>query len=203
MPLQNRVDPYGRLVASFERGLLMGNRGGQFHSSKDKSLHPVRRWASRQWIICLTEFNNRHRDVWTKGYTELFFMDEIVALSAGHRPCFECRRHAANEFARRAVPGKDRPFAGEIDKQLHFERLEKRRKKTFSAKAGSLPDGAMFEFNGAVLTRKENNFLSWHPKGYSVLTSGIGSKVHVNVLTPRLTVNALERGYEPIWHPCA
>ncbi len=30
-PLQNRVDPYGALVAVAARGALMGNRGGRFH----------------------------------------------------------------------------------------------------------------------------------------------------------------------------
>ena len=31
MPLQNRVDPFGALVATPARGRLMGNRGGRFH----------------------------------------------------------------------------------------------------------------------------------------------------------------------------
>ncbi len=29
MPLQNRVTPFGRIVAAAARGLLMGNRGGR------------------------------------------------------------------------------------------------------------------------------------------------------------------------------
>jgi len=31
-PLQNRVTPFGELVAARSRGLFMGNRGGRFHS---------------------------------------------------------------------------------------------------------------------------------------------------------------------------
>jgi hypothetical protein len=61
-PLQNRVDPYGALVAVNARGALMGNRGGRFHR-RDRTLGR-RRWASRQWISCLCAFQGRHRNVW-------------------------------------------------------------------------------------------------------------------------------------------
>ena len=37
--------------------------------------------------------------VFGNGYTELFFLDEVTALAAGHRPCFECRRADAIAFA--------------------------------------------------------------------------------------------------------
>ena len=47
----------------------------------------------------MLDFNNRHRKVWGDGYTELFFLDEVTALAAGHRPCFECRRKDAERFA--------------------------------------------------------------------------------------------------------
>jgi hypothetical protein len=52
MPLQNRVDPWGKLVASAAKGTLMGNRGGRFHRD-DKTLGR-RRWASHRWI-CLRD----------------------------------------------------------------------------------------------------------------------------------------------------
>jgi hypothetical protein len=97
MPLQNRVSPLGELFAAPARGTLLGNRGGKFHRD-DRTLGP-RRFASRQWICCVLEFKNRRREVWGWGYTELFFLDEVTALAAGHRPCFECRRHDANTFA--------------------------------------------------------------------------------------------------------
>ena len=97
-PLQNRVDPYGALVAVNARGALMGNRGGRFHRP-DQTLGR-RRWASRQWISCLCAFQGRHRSVWGDSYTELFFLDEPTALAAGHRPCFVCRRADAEAFRR-------------------------------------------------------------------------------------------------------
>ena len=103
-PLQNRVDPAGALHAVPERGRMMGNRGGRFHS--DGQTLGARRWASRQWIACVCAFKQRKRQVWGNGYTELFFLDEATALSAGHRPCFECRRQDALRFARAfAAPG--------------------------------------------------------------------------------------------------
>ena len=93
MPLQNRVDPFGELFADSARGRFFGNRGGRFHTD-DRTL-TRRRWVSRTWICCVLEFKNRHRDVWGRSYTELFFLDEVTALAAGHRPCFECRRRDA------------------------------------------------------------------------------------------------------------
>jgi hypothetical protein len=97
MPLQNRVNPFGELLVTSARGLFFGNRGGRFHT--DQKTLTARRWASRQWICCVLDFKNRHRDVWGRYYTELFFLDEPTALAAGHRPCFECRRKEAEAFA--------------------------------------------------------------------------------------------------------
>src|SRR5690242_15207886 len=99
MPLQNRVSPFGELVATRARGTMFGNRGGKFHRD-DKTL-ASRRWVSRQWICCVLEFKGRQRDVWGRYYTELFFLDEVTAFAAGHRPCFECRRKDAQAFASR------------------------------------------------------------------------------------------------------
>src|SRR3954471_24088401 len=126
MPLQNRVSPFGELFADRARGLFMGNRGGRFHAA-DRTLSS-QRWKSRMWICCRLEFNNRHRGVWGDSYTELFFLDEVTALAAGHRPCFECRRKDAERFANLFGNGK-RASAGEMDKALHAERLEGKAKR--------------------------------------------------------------------------
>jgi len=98
MALQNRVDPFGELFVTPARGLFMGNRGGRFHTAA-KTL-TARRWVSRRWIFCVLDFGGRHRDVWGRFYTELFFLDEPTAFAAGHRPCFECRRQEAEAFCR-------------------------------------------------------------------------------------------------------
>src|SRR3954471_12194560 len=138
MPLPNRVDPFGNLFADDSRGLLFGNRGGRFH--RDRQTLGTRRWVSRRWICCRLDFKGRHRSVWSRGYTELFFLDEPTALAAGHRPCFECRRAEAQAF-QSAFPGL-RPNAGAMDAALHAERLDPTRLTRQVALAG-LPDGAM------------------------------------------------------------
>ena len=82
MPLQNRVLPDGRLVSSPARGTMMGNRGGRIHDPETKTLGKAR-WRSKRWICCVTRFKGRQRPVMGHGYTEMFFLDEVTALSAG------------------------------------------------------------------------------------------------------------------------
>src|SRR3954462_11166019 len=143
MPLPNRVDPFGNLFADASRGLLFGNRGGRFH--RDGQTLGARRWVSRRWICCRLDFKGRHRAVWGRGYTELFFLDEVTALAAGHRPCFECRRADAKAFAEKWAQGNGGaiPHAPEMDVVLQSERLEGRAKRTHQMRIEDLPDGAM------------------------------------------------------------
>jgi hypothetical protein len=144
MPLQNRVDPFGELNAVPARGLLLGNRGGRIHND-DRRL-TRQRWTSRAWICCRLAFKGRHRTVWGKSYTELFFLDEPTALAAGHRPCFECRRADALAFAVAWARGHDvraPPRAGEMDAVLHAQRLDGRTKRRHRAALDGLPDGAI------------------------------------------------------------
>src|SRR5437763_16019180 len=130
MALQNRVDPFGRVIATLARGTLFGNRGGRLH--RDDRTLGKRRWASRQWICCVLRFKGRHREVWGRGYTELFFLDEVTALAAGHRPCFECRRADAKAFAEKwaVANGGAIPHAPEMDLVLQSERLDGRAART-------------------------------------------------------------------------
>src|SRR5262245_2769345 len=95
MPRQNRVTPFGEIIATPERGTFMGNRG-----VLDDETGKIRRtWQVRRWLLCVLEFRGRHRTVMTPGhYTELFFLDEATGLAAGHRPCFECRRDRFRAF---------------------------------------------------------------------------------------------------------
>ena len=131
MPLPNRVDPFGDLFATPTRGTLFGNRGGKFHRD-DKTLGS-RRWASRQWICCVLKFKGRQRNVWGRYYTELFFLDEVTAFAAGHRPCFECRRQDAERFAVLFSGKKQRASVDAMDSVLHAERLDGKAKRTIAA----------------------------------------------------------------------
>ena len=126
MALQNRVLPTGEIVADPARGLFTGNRGGAIHDAVLKILLPKRRWTRKAWICCVTRFRDRKREVMGPGYTNLFFLDEVTALSAGHRPCYECRRADAQRFAaawQRAFDLAAPPRAGEMDAVLHPQRL--------------------------------------------------------------------------------
>jgi hypothetical protein len=200
MPLQNRVDPFGDLFADAARGLLMGNRGGRLHDGQRKL--GARRWTSKQWICCRLDFNDRHREVWGDSYSELFFLDEVTALAAGHRPCFECRRQDAERFAKLFARGKKRARAAAMDKVLHAERLDGKAKRMHRRKADVLPDGAVIALGGNAFAVRGKHLLPWTPAAYgSAQPRPLGT--HVDVLTPPSILAVLERGYRPLWHPSA
>jgi hypothetical protein len=131
MPLQNRVTPFGELLATECRGTLMGNRGC-LHDDQQQIRRP---FAGKRWIICVLEFRGRYRRVMTpRRYTELFFLDEATALAAGHRPCAECQH--ARYLVFREIWAEANPdlvgasfSADAMDGVLHAERLDSRRRK--------------------------------------------------------------------------
>jgi len=200
MPLQNRVDPFGNLFATPARGTLMGNRGGKFHT--DNQTLTRRRSASRQWICCVLEFKSRQRDVWGRYYTELFFLDEVTAFAAGHRPCFECRRNDADTFAALFAAKGRRACAPAMDARLHAERLDGKGKRLHRADNASLPDGAMIAVDGEAFALRGARLLRWTPSGYTEGPPRPRTGT-VDVLTPPSTVAVLRRGYAPRWHPTA
>jgi len=201
VPLQNRVDPFGALVATPARGTLFGNRGGRFH--RDDRTLGKRRWASRQWICCVLSFKGRRHKVWGPGYTDLFFLDEVTALAAGHRPCFECRRADARSFAEKWAQAKviPAPYAPDMDLVLQAERLDGRAKRSHDMSVGDLPDGAVVEINRNAFAVRGAHLLSWSENGY---TDKIARpRGMANVLTPPSIVGVLRAGYRPQWHPSA
>jgi hypothetical protein len=200
MPLPNRVDPFGDLFATPARGTLFGNRGGKFHRD-DKTLGS-RRWVSRQWICCVLKFKGRQRNVWGRYYTELFFLDEVTAFAAGHRPCFECRRQDAERFAVLFSGKKQRASADAMDRVLHAERLNGKAKRTHRRNLDSLPDGAMVALDGGVFAVRNKHLLPWTPSGYSA-SKPRPRNLEVDVLTPPSILSVLGRGYAPLWHPSA
>jgi hypothetical protein len=194
-PLQNRVDPFGELFATSARGALMGNRGGKLHRP-DQTLGS-RRWASRQWIACVCAFKNRKREVWGRGYSELFFLDEPTALAAGHRPCFECRREEAETF-RAAFDPRERISAAAMDAILHGERLAGRAKRLSEQRVEDLPDGAMIAVEGRALLVRGDALWPWSFQGYGAPLKRPASGV-VATLTPPSILRALRSGYQPRW----
>ena len=203
MPLQNRISPFGELLAVSARGTLFGNRGGRFHT--DARALTTRRWVSRRWICCVLDFKGRHRDVWGRFYTELFFLDEPTALAAGHRPCFECRRKDAQGFAehwRKARRLGARPSADAMDAVLHAERLRGRAKRLHRRAIDALPDAAFIACDGEAFAVRGDALLQWTPQGYDAREKRPRGLM-VDVLTPPAILAVLSAGYRPRWHPGA
>jgi hypothetical protein len=198
MPLQNRVTPFGEIVAVTARGLFMGNRGGRLHDENRQLTR--RRWVNRAWICCVLDFHGRHRKVWGDGYTELFFLDEVTALAAGHRPCFECRHKDAMHFATLFGKGR-RARAAAMDKLLQAERLAGRTKRLHRRNIDTLPDGAMIAIDSEAFALRGKKLLRWTPNGYRVTRRPRGRQV--DLLTPPTIVAVLKRGYAPHWHASA
>ncbi|MCC7368900.1 MAG: hypothetical protein IT306_10785 [Chloroflexi bacterium] len=219
MPLQNRVTPFGLLVAVPERGTLMGNRG----ILHDAGGRLRRRWAGRAWIACLLQFRGRRGPVMAPGhYTRLFFLDEPTTLAAGHRPCAECRHADFVRFREAWAAGNvhlglgSRPRAAEIDRVLHAERVGPGgRKRTHPADLATLPDGAVVTFDAAHSASAmlpdtrgagpadpdaclvwQRRLWQWTPGGYRATDRPLDGPAAL--LTPPSIVAALEAGYAPM-----
>jgi len=214
MPLQNRVTPFGDLIATGHRGTLMGNRGC-LHDAQKQIRRP---YAVKRWIICVLEFRGRHRQVMSPGrYTELFFLDEATALAAGHRPCAECQHEryvlfreiwkAANAGLLDGAGYGAACGAEEMDSILHAERLDVgRQKRTYLSLLSELPAGVMVaDAAGVPFLIHKDGLLRWEPGGYSRNPSGnvCAPDGTVRVLTPGSIVRAIAEGFPVSLHPSA
>jgi hypothetical protein len=202
MTLQNRVLPTGEIVADPGRGTLTGNRG-ILHGA-DRRLGP-RRWAHPHWIACALDWKGVRRRPMTPGtWTELFFLDEAVALAAGHRPCALCRRAAFRAFQTAWAAGTGLPAAAPaIDRALHAARVTRdRRQLRHDARAETLPDGAMVLWQGAAHLVAGGALRRFSMQGYGGPLPLPGAAA-VTVLTPAPTIAALAAGYRPLLHPTA
>ena len=211
MPLQNRVDPFGEIRAVAARGLFTGNRG-VIHDPTTKTLLS-RRWTTKAWLICECDFRGRRREVMGRnarsgnaGWTELFFLDEVTALAAGHRPCFFCRRQRAKEYAECYADafGVAEPRVAEIDARLHAERLASGGMPPLldPATLGSLPDGAVIATDRKAYALRNKTALPWSFAGYGkAIGFGVLASRPLVLLTPSTTMAVLRQGYRPVWHP--
>jgi len=206
MPLQNRVTPFGEIVADPARGMFLGNRGCLCDGAGQLAR---RRWRLKAWITCQLSYKGWWRPVMQpRVWTELFFLDEATALAAGHRPCALCRREAYNRYREawmRAQGLASPPKAIEMDGVLHAERTRRDHSKvTYRARLGDLPDGAMVVLAGTSTQSAlvhDGHLFVWSPGGY---TPGPAvTATTAEVLTPRSTIAVLAAGYRPVLHPSA
>jgi len=198
MPLQNRVTPFGDIVALPGRGLMMGNRG-ILHDDRARIVRP---WQGRRWIACKLEFRGRKRVVMRPhSYTELFFLDEAAALSAGHRPCAECRHEDYQRFRSLWQSCFGSPASADsMDAELHEHRLLARRKRTYREDISTLPDGTYVVVDGEARLILGKKVFRWSDCAYTGASPRPARGV-VDVLTPRPIVAVLAAGYEPSIHP--
>jgi len=193
MPERNRVTPFGKIEAITQRGAFMGNRG-QLHRGHEI----VRPWRSLAWITCALSFKGRAVRQWDPNrYTPLFFFDEAVALAAGHRPCFECRRADHRRWcdAWESAFG-ERPRANDMDRALHADRVDGRQQRRHIAPWESLPDGTYVVVDGAAMLVNGDRLLRWSAHAASYETGPRRPAVgDADVLTPSCTVEVLRHGY--------
>jgi hypothetical protein len=206
MPLQNRVTPFSELVAHPARGLLYGNRG----CMHDDAGRIRRRYGTRRWIACRLEFRG-----WQRGpklqpgkFTELFFLDEVTALAAGHRPCALCRRAdyvRLGEIWSELHPGQ--AGADAIDLQLHGERIDPRTRaqRHHEAPIDNLPDGAFVRDGHTAWLLLGRQLLRWTPAGYAERRPRPRSGTAI-VITPPTLLAVLRTDWRPLVplvHPSA
>lgn len=193
-------------MARREKGLLMGNRG---------DLHAVegslgtRLYAHKSWISCLLDFKERRVTFDTAGkYYPLFFLDEAVALAAGHRPCGTCRRQSLRLFKTAWCTAAGlQPFdfvsAKEIDVALHRSRTRGEERIVSSAGLSDLPNGTMLRTGkGRSVLWLEGSLLPWSWSGYRRPMSFHAYESFL-VLTPDPLIGVLRNGYVPAVHPTA
>lgn len=203
-PRRNRVDPFGDLHARPERGWFTGNRG----CLVDENRYLRRHHRGNLWIVCSLRYKDWRSPLDQPGHwTPLFFLDEAVALAAGHRPCGLCRRPSYDAYRQgvaRYLEADTPPSAYQLNRMLAAERLapgrgldRARDRLTWSAELCSLPDGTV------VLSADRQPMLVWSEALYGFDFAGwrhadIGDEGRVEVLTPPTTVGALSNGYVPV-----
>lgn len=198
MPLQNRVLPTGEIVAHPARGMFTGNRG--IIHTKDKTLGTAR-WQHPHWVTCTLDHprGTYHGPMPDRQWTALFFLDEAVALAAGHRPCGYCRREAYQAWLAAWGHRFNRMTA---DRALHRARVTRTRQQVrFDAPAKDLPDGAFVLWDEAAHLVLGSHLFRFHPESYGRPVDRPNGRL--TVLTPRPTIEVLHAGYRPELHPTA
>ena len=210
MARRNRVDPWGDLHAVPQRGLFTGNRG----CLVDDRGRLARHHRGPLWITCLLDYRGWRHPIDRPGtWTPLFFLDDAVALAAGHRPCGLCRRQAYlayRDAVTRADGSSDPPTAGDLNRRLARERLHRGRglerasdRILWAGKIDELPAGVVIvDEDRAPMLVVEDRLLRFSFAGWTE-TRSRPRTARVAVLTPPTSVAALAHGYNPILHPTA
>ena len=203
MPRQNRVQPDQAILAHPARGTLTGNRGILDFDAEGRL--GIARWRSKAWITCtLTHPRGKYQGpAPVRSWTPLFFLDEAVALAAGHRPCAYCRRDAYDRFRTAWTTATSTPpLAPQMDDALHAARVTRNRTQVRGrAEAADLPPGAFILWQDQPHLKLVDRITLYSPDSYGpsfTLPDG-----PVPVLTPAPTLAILRAGYCPALHQSA
>ena len=198
--LQNRVTPLGEIISISDRGAWLGNRG-VLHNDKQEI---VRNYKIKAWITCVLEFRGRHREVMQPNrWTELFFLDEATAFSAGHRPCFQCRYTDHQRFKTYWLKGNPewdfdmKTPISKIDEIIHLERISTDQSKvTYNERLTVLPNGTFVSYQDKAYLKNNGQLYLWTTAGYGKPIA-FPDVLTLPVLTPRSIVNTFSAGYLP------
>jgi hypothetical protein len=154
MHLQNRVTPFGEIIAISQRGLFTGNRG-IIHDPTKTLL--TKRWATKAWLVCDCEYEGRRGEALAgRSWTELLFFDEAIALAAGRRPCLLCRRKAAKRFRasgrRRRTKRFHLPLRWTLSCTLECIDRGRKRLHPVTGSLAAFPDGAIVAAGNEAFT---------------------------------------------------
>lgn len=170
----------------------MGNRG----CMHNKHQEIVRPYKLKAWIYCCLEYKDWWRPVMSPGkYTELFFLDEATALSAGHRPCGLCKYKRLQQFKHYWKKANDKGdwTLQQIDQYLHEERSQV--EYPVVTINDGLPSGIILRYEGLIY-RKDGNFLRpWSFAGYGPAWSS-ALTLEAELITPLSIVKAMAEGFE-------
>lgn len=190
--------------------MFTGNRGCLVDDSGDV----VRHHGSQLWITCVTEFRDwRHPLAAPRRWTPIFFLDDAVALAAGHRPCALCRREAYRSYrdaVTEAVGSAERLLATTLNRRLVVERHHRGRgleraadRRVWESSIDALPPATVvLDDDARARLLLDDRMLAFTFDGWNTpIDRPARSKVHV--LTPPTSVAALANGYSPVLHPSA
>jgi hypothetical protein len=177
--------------------MFTGNRG----CLVDDTGEVVRHHRGDLWITCVTEFRGwRHPLAAPRVWTPVFFLDDAVALAAGHRPCGLCRRDAYVAY-RDAVGATS---ATELNRRLARERLSRGRgvdragdRLLWSAPIDDLPTGTVIVDEHAPHLVLDDRLLRFSFAGWTAPVPR-PRRIVVDVLTPPTSVAALRNGFVPV-----
>jgi hypothetical protein len=152
-----------------------------------------------RWLVCDLHFKRNLKE--PRKYTKLFFLDEAVALAAGHRPCNTCRRDRYEAYLSAVKAEISVAGATELDALLNAAR----RAPGLRAPIASLPAGAFIALGEGDYRLKWREALHrWTPAGYvgAVAPTDL-ARDDATVLTPEPSLSALRNGYSAVVHPTA